>query len=47
LASRRTQDGTRIPALLQQTDNRVASISADGAYDQDGGVSARPTFHHN
>ena len=33
LTSRRTQDGTRVPALLQQTDNRVASICADGAYD--------------
>jgi len=33
LTSRRTQDGTRVAALLQQADSRVASISADGAYD--------------
>ena len=36
LTSRRNQDGTRVPALLQQIDSRVASISADGAYDADG-----------
>jgi hypothetical protein len=36
LTSRRTHDGTRVPALLGQIDHRVASISADGAYDSEG-----------
>jgi hypothetical protein len=36
LTSRRTHDGTRVPALLGQIDRRVASISADGAYDTEG-----------
>jgi hypothetical protein len=36
LTSRRTHDGTRVPALLGQIDSWVASISADGAYDTEG-----------
>lgn len=36
LSSRRTHDCARVPALLKQIDNRVASISADGAYDTEG-----------
>ena len=36
LTSRRTHDCARVPALLGQIDNRVASISADGAYDTEG-----------
>jgi hypothetical protein len=33
LTSRRTHDATRVPALLGQIDDPVASVSADGAYD--------------
>ena len=33
LTSRRTCDSARIPSLLGQIDRRVASVSADGAYD--------------
>jgi hypothetical protein len=33
LSSRRTHDATRVPALLGQIDDPVASVSADGAYD--------------
>ena len=33
LTARRTRDCTRVPALLGQIDDPVASISADGAYD--------------
>jgi hypothetical protein len=33
LTSRRTHDATRVPALLDQIDRPLASISADGAYD--------------
>ena len=33
LTSRRTRDGTRVCALLDQIDNPVAVLSADGAYD--------------
>jgi hypothetical protein len=36
LTSRRTHDCTRVPALLGQIDRRVASVSADGAYDTEG-----------
>jgi hypothetical protein len=36
LTGRRTSDCTRVPALLGQIDNRVASVSADGAYDTEG-----------
>jgi len=36
LTGRRTSDCTRVPALLGQIDHRVASISADGAYDTEG-----------
>jgi len=36
LTSRRTHDCARVPALLGQIDHRVASISADGAYDTKG-----------
>jgi hypothetical protein len=36
LTGRRTHDGARVPALLGQIDNRVASITADGAYDTEG-----------
>jgi hypothetical protein len=36
LTSRRTHDCARVPALLGQIDSRVASISADGAYDTEG-----------
>jgi hypothetical protein len=40
LTSRRTHDCTRVPALLGQIDNRVASVSADGAYDTEGTYEA-------
>ncbi len=33
LTSRRTHDCARVPVLLGQIDNRVASVYADGAYD--------------
>ena len=33
LTSRRTADCARVPELLDQTDDRVASVPADGAYD--------------
>ena len=33
LTSRRTHDCTQVPALLEQIDNPVVSILADGAYD--------------
>ncbi len=33
LTSRRTQDGARVPSLLDQIDNPVTALSADGAYD--------------
>lgn len=33
LTSRRTRDSTRVPTLLGQIEHRVASVSADGAYD--------------
>ena len=33
LTSRRTRDGARAPTLLGQIDHRVASVSADSAYD--------------
>ena len=33
LTSRRTRDDARAPTLLGQIDQRVASVSADGAYD--------------
>ncbi len=33
LTGRRTGDSTRVPALLGQIEHRVASVSADGAYD--------------
>ena len=33
LTSRRTHDATRVPALLGQLADSVASVSADGAYD--------------
>jgi hypothetical protein len=33
LTSRRTRDSARVPTLLGQIENRVSSISADGAYD--------------
>ena len=36
LTSRRTADCTRVPTLLGQIDRRVASVSADGAYDTEG-----------
>jgi hypothetical protein len=36
LTGRRTHDCARVPALLGQIDNRVASVSADGAYDTEG-----------
>jgi len=36
LTSRRTPDGTRVPALLGQIVDRVASVTADGAYDTKG-----------
>ena len=36
LTSRRTRDGTRVCALLEQIDNPVATLSADGAYDATG-----------
>jgi hypothetical protein len=36
LTGRRTSDCTRVPALLKQIDNRVASVCADGAYDTAG-----------
>ncbi len=40
LTSRRTHDCTRVPALLGQIDNRVASVFADGAYDTEGTYEA-------
>jgi hypothetical protein len=33
LTGRRTGDSARVPALLGQIEHRVASVSADGAYD--------------
>ncbi len=33
LTSRRTHDATQVPALLEQIDDPLASVSADGAYD--------------
>ena len=33
LTSRRTRDSARVRTLLGQTEHRVASVSADGAYD--------------
>jgi len=33
LTARRTHDCTQVPALLEQVDDPVASVSADGAYD--------------
>jgi hypothetical protein len=36
LTTRRTRDCTRVPTLLGQIDSRVASVSADGAYDTEG-----------
>jgi len=33
LTGRRTHDCARVPALIEQIDDRVASVSADGAYD--------------
>ena len=33
LSGRRTADRARVPILIEQIDNRVASVSADGAYD--------------
>ena len=33
LTSRRTRDGARVSALLEQIDNPLAALSADGAYD--------------
>lgn len=33
LTSRRTRDGTRISTLLEQIENPVNALSADGAYD--------------
>ena len=36
LTSRRTRDGARVCALLEQIDNQVAALSADGAYDATG-----------
>jgi hypothetical protein len=40
LTSRRTHDCARVPALLGQTDSRVASIYADGAYDTEASYEA-------
>jgi hypothetical protein len=40
LTSRRTHDCARVPALLGQIDNRVASVSADGGYDTEGTYEA-------
>ncbi len=36
LTRRRTHGCARVPVLLEQIDNRVASVSADGAYDTEG-----------
>ncbi len=36
LTRRRTFDCNRVPVLLEQIDGRVASVSADGAYDTEG-----------
>ncbi|MCK5711935.1 MAG: transposase, partial [Hyphomicrobiaceae bacterium] len=33
LTGRRTADCARVPILIEQIDNRIASVSADGAYD--------------
>jgi hypothetical protein len=43
LTSRRTHDCARVPALLGQIDSRVASISADGAYDTEDVYEAAQT----
>jgi hypothetical protein len=40
LTSRRTPDCTQVPALLGPIDRRVASVSADGAYDTEGTYEA-------
>jgi hypothetical protein len=42
LTSRRTRDSARVPTLLRQIEHRVASISADGAYDS---KSVYEAFH--
>ena len=36
LTSRRTRDGTRVCALLEQIADPVAALSADGGYDAKG-----------
>jgi hypothetical protein len=36
LTSHRTRDSARVPSLLGQIDDQVASVSADGAYDTEG-----------
>ena len=36
LTGRRTPDCARIPTLITELDNPVASLSADGAYDAEG-----------
>ena len=36
LTGRRTHDRTRVPILLEQINNRVASVTANGAYDAEG-----------
>jgi hypothetical protein len=40
LTGRRTSDCTRLPAMLGQIDHRVASVYADGAYDNEGTYEA-------
>jgi hypothetical protein len=40
LTSRRTHNCARVPALLGQINNRVASVCADGAYDTEGTYQA-------
>jgi hypothetical protein len=46
LTGRRTSDCTRVPALLKQADHRVASVSADGAYDTEGVYEAARAQGH-
>jgi len=43
LTARRTHDCTQVPALLEQIDNPVATLSADGAYDSLGVYEAAQT----
>jgi hypothetical protein len=43
---RRTHDGTRVPALLEQIDHRVGCLCADGAYDAESVYVAAQRMGH-